>query len=393
MNEGIGVPFTQTGTPPPPPSFTPVSPVGPVTEPLTAPTLPPMVSTTNSNVRKMLFIIPIALVVGTMIVITAILPSLKNSQTPALVVVPEPTLVPETPAPTAKPDPTKGWKVYVNRPAELSFKYPPTLSLKEEKTTLNSYALTLTDEASSSAIIAKIYSGRNLHTQDLLAVNAGIDVGSRGTETDNEVSGIIGKKGSATLRADGSTVLYVGVEKDPSAFVFLLPSGASPDTFNTLLSTVRFVSQGITAEWQTYSNTMGSYSLKYPPEWQLNTNNQTATASAQTISIRKNPMDNQFQNLVVEVTVPTDKQKIELSAGELISSLQNLAGWKETPTLDFRTIGGGQAQIISGEKDGAWTIYAVLWYRSSLIQVTWRDTLLRQEQETFDDIFGSFTFR
>jgi hypothetical protein len=163
--------------------------------------------------------------------------------------------------------------------------------------------------------------------------------------------------------------------------------------YTQILGSVRFVTPGVTADWQTYSNTRGSYSLRYPPTWSLNTSDLKASASAQTVSIRKNAAEAQFQNLVIQTTVTDGKTKIELSASEIVSSIQNLAGWKETPTLDFRTIGGAQAEVLSGEKDGSWYVYSVMWFRNTLVEMSWRDTLLRQEQDNFNDILGSVKFK
>ena len=42
-----------------------------------------------------------------------------------------------TPSPTETSDPTANWKTYTNQLAELSFKYPPTVNLKEAATSVN----------------------------------------------------------------------------------------------------------------------------------------------------------------------------------------------------------------------------------------------------------------
>lgn len=346
--------------------------------------------------KRLLFLIPIILLLGTMVVVSAIvLPALRKTPVAVVVETPLPTLVPATPIPTTKPDPTLGWKEYVNRDAMILFRYPPTLSLKEQKTSVSQYSLTLSDDASASATVLKIVSAKNTTGTELLKSLGEVDPAIKTSETEVDVSGVAVKKILSVQVSDPSKpVLYTLVEQDANAysFVWYKPS-VNEDIYSQILKTVRFVSPGITADWQTYTNTLGNYSLRFPPAWKLNTSDAKASASAQTVSIRKNPSEAQFQNLVIQTTIADAKTKVELSASEIVTSIQNLAGWKETPTLDFRTIGGAQAEVLSGEKDGSWYVYAVMWYRNILVEMSWRDTALRQEQETFNDMLGSMKFR
>ncbi len=383
----------------------PVSP--PVTQvqaPASVPPTPPQMVNTTATVampgkkkfsHKLLFLIPIVLLIGTMVVVAAILPALRKTTAPIVQETPTPTLVPATPLPTVPPNALKDWKEYLNRDAQLSFRYPPTLSLKEFKTTATTYEITLANEASASATVMKIVSARNTTALDLLNSESEIDPAIKTSETNIDVSGIATKQTLSTLINNPATaVLYTLVEQDTNAynFVWYAPTDGR-DVYSQVLGSVKFVTQGITPDWQTYTNTLGNYSLRFPPTWNLNTSDDKASASAQTVSIRKNPTEAQFQNLVIQTTVSDAKTKVELSASELVSSIQNLAGWQETPTLDFRTIGGSQAEVLSGAKDGSWYVYTVLWYRNVLVEISWRDTALRQEQDTFNDMLGSMKFK
>ncbi len=381
---------SMSSMPPPPPA---------------APQIPPKMIDTSPTIaspgrkhtgRRLLFLIPIILLLGTMIIVSVVvLPALRKTPVATVVETPSPTLVPATPIPTAKPDPTLGWKEYVNRDAMVSFRYPPSMSLKEQKTSLTQYSLTLSDDASASATVMRIVSAKNTTGVDLLKSQGEADPTIKTSETEIDVSGVSSKKTLSVQVSDPTKpILYTVVEQDTNAYTFVwyMPS-VKEDTYNQILKTVRFVSPGITADWQTYTNTLGNYSLRFPPAWTLNTSDSKASASAQTVSIRKIPSEAQFQNLVIQTTVASGKQKVELSASEIVTSIQNLAGWKETPTLDFRTIGGAQAEVLSGEKDGSWYVYAVMWYRNILVEMSWRDTALRQEQDSFNDMLGSMKFK
>jgi hypothetical protein len=339
-------------------------------------------------------LIPILIIVGTMAVLTYALTNFRNKAQPQQSPTPEPILVSATPEPTTKPDPYKDWKAYVNRDAELSFKYPPNVSLKEEKLPTGVFVVTLSENATTSAAIAKIISSQKVPSDDLRAtyVGGGTQVPLT-KEEEIEISGVSGKQGdyTAATGGEGLPLHYAYISRDATNFLFVNLQPLQKDLFTTLLASVRLVTQGITPEWETYTNTSGSYTIHYPPTWQLI--GGTATASAKTVTLRKNREESQFQNLIIESQVPTAKQPIELTASEIVSSLQNLSGWKETPTLDFRSLGGGQAQVVSGEKDGAWQVYVVVWYRNTLLQMAWKVTPLRPEQNTFDDIVGSLQFK
>lgn len=353
--------------------------------------LPPVVGNNGMHLHILRLLIPIGFIVGTMALFAFILPRIRQQALPVATSTPEPTLSPATPVPTVRPDPYKDWKAYVNRSAELSFKYPPNMSLKEEKAAGDTYVITIGEDASSSATFAKIVSSRKLTAEAFLSAYLGTLANEKTEEV--QISGIIGKQGDHVMAGggEGIPVHFANITRDNSQFLFINFMPEQGVLFTNLVSSVRLVTQGITSDWQTYTNSFGNYTLRFPPGWTAVAG--SATASAQTVSIRKKADEPQFQTVVIDAQVAGGKQKIELTASEIISSLQNLSGWKETPTLDFRSLGGGQAQLISGEKDGAWTQYAVVWYRNMLLQLTWKDTLLRPEQNTFDDIFGSLQFR
>jgi len=164
------------------------------------------------------------------------------------------------------------------------------------------------------------------------------------------------------------------------------------ETVEKIIKSMRFLSQGVTDKWQTLDSTFGQFSLRYPEDWKL-VSGGSASASA---NIRKVETESEYHSLLIQIDKPSAQDRtrsLQLTAGETISSLQNLSGWVSTPVVDYRTIGGGQAQIISGQRQGGWEVYAVMWYRTSLVQFAWRDTLNRVEQENIDSILGSVRFR
>lgn len=363
------------------------------------PVKPPLLpeSENTRRVKKvLLFLIPVALILGVMVLTTFLVsvykkaPALSEKQTPV------PTLIPATPVPTPEPDPFSDWKAYSNRTNEISLKYPASVKLKEEQTG-GDLSLVLSKEADGSVEIAQLIVSKSKSPEKLVStyVLAGTSSDVIADE-DLQISGVTAKIGQFTspTGGEGTPVTYAYLTHNKLNFLFIGRSTSEKELFMQILSTIRFISPGVTSDWLDYKNTTGSFSLKYPPTWIVKSQEATsATGSAKLISISKNEGDPEYQNILVQVSSVSGKESVQLSASELISSLQNLSGWNQTPTLDFRSFGSAQSQIISGMKDSVWTEYGVFWIRNTLVQLTWKDTALRQEQETFDDILSTLVFR
>jgi hypothetical protein len=81
-----------------------------------------------------------------------------------------------------------------------------------------------------------------------------------------------------------------------------------------------------------------------------------------------------------------------LTASEIISSTRNLSGWEGTPTTELSSLGGGSSQVISGVLSGEWNEIIVIWYQSSVVQMTWKDAKDKPQQQYVDNMLASFKF-
>jgi hypothetical protein len=327
---------------------------------------------------KYLFVIPVLLIVFVMVAVSTYLQigrgGLLVEETPM------PTLTSATPVPSATPIPVIRDKTYQNRNLLLSFSCPGEHELLEvpdsvgQATTVN-LRVPPADESYFSVTIDKAITldGFNnlvlgLSKEDL-AGRESYYLDASGEE------GVLSK-------------IFVFYQN--TSYTFSWPGPRS--SVEKIIKSIKFLSPGVTDKWQTFDSSFGQFSLRYPEEWKL-VSGGSASASA---NIRKIETDSEYHSLLIQIDKPGAQDRnrsLQLTASETISSLQNLSGWVSTPVVDYRNIGGGQAQIISGQRQGGWEVYAVMWYRTSLAQFAWRDTLNRIEQENIDSVLESVRFR
>lgn len=348
--------------------------------------------------HRMRFLLPAAIVLLTMGLVAYVVgqnvwkgPAVEQNATPA------PSLTPTTPVPTPKVDPKAKWKSYINRDLRLQFRYPETLALTEDTPTLTKKRIVMKSEEGSKMMFTVIV-GQEIQLTSLLSTyTTEKEKLANASETEFQIADVPGVKVEGTLpgEGEGTPYTYGYVSLEGTLYLFIAEDGgtlADQDPFDAFVETVRFLPVGINEDWKTFENTTTNYSFRYPPTWEVVANELTATSSAGRIIARKVSGETEYQNLIIDTSIQTGKQKIELTASQVVSSFQNLTGWKSRPTLDFRNIGGASAQIVSGEIADSYQMYVVLYYKNILIQMSWKDSIARAEQETVDNILSTFKF-
>lgn len=387
----------------------PVSSSAPVSAPVAPPPVPPIpvapppppgVVHVKSH-HKFMFVVPAILVLVTMGVVAYVV-SISGNKGSVTEATPTPvaSLTPATPVPTAYIDPKATWKSYRSVDSQLSFRYPSELSLKEEKPDKQTTHLSFSEYEGDKNVTFEVVSGAKAQMASLIASwipKAQLPT-EEGQMTISGISGVL-VTGTAVEAGEGLAFRAAYIERDNKVFIFIGKGEkkfGEELLFDEIIKTVSLLSPGITEDWKQYTNTTTFYTVKYPADWEVSTEAKSATESATRVVIRKTSGDTTYQNLLIDATTISAnnlrQQKIDLTAAELVSSLQNLTGWKTHPTLDFRSIAGSATQIVSGELEGAWQMYIVLWNKNTLIQMSWKDSLGRPEQDTIDSILSTFTF-
>ena len=106
--------------------------------------------------------------------------------------------------------------------------------------------------------------------------------------------------------------------------------------------------------------------------------------------ISKDPANKTVNNLVLQTS--SNVANAALTASEIVSSTRTLSGWSDPPKIELKKLGGGDAQVIQGELTGKWRAYVVIWYKNTVIQMTWDDDVGKGEQQVFDNMLASFEF-
>ncbi len=366
----------------------------------TPPTPPPPVFRGKTS-HKFMFVIPAVLVLLTMGIVAYVV-SISGSKTGTTPISPTPvaSLTPATPLPTAYVDPKANWKSYRSVDSQVSFRYPAEYSLREEKPDKNTTHLAFSETENDKNTSFEVISGLKSQMASLIAswVPKGQLPTEEGQMTVSGISGVL-VTGTSVEGGEGVAFRAAYIERDNKVFIFVGKGEkkfGEELLFDEIIKTVSLLSPGITTDWKSYVNTNASYSIKYPADWEISAENKSATESATRVVVKKANGETTYQNLIIDATTilatGNQRQKIELTAADIVSSLQNLTGWKTHPTLDFRSIGGSPTQIVAGELDGAWQMYVVLWNKNILIQMSWKDSLSRPEQETIDNILSTFVF-
>ena len=146
-----------------------------------------------------------------------------------------------------------------------------------------------------------------------------------------------------------------------------------------------------TSDWKTFENKTFGYVLRYPSDWTLNApQNKDGIYTARS-EITKNMSDKSVNNLVIETTANVGNAAF--TASEIASSTRTLSGWKGQPKTELKRLGGGDAQVIQGELSGKWRAYVVVWYKNTVVQMTWDDFPNRPQEQVFENILASFEFK
>lgn len=343
---------------------------------------PRLVSTSNSgssrnSIRVLLFLIPAFLMIGTIVAVSMFLQSRsQNKQIVEASPTPLPLLTPATPAPTLEPIAKN--KSYLNSQFLFSLAYPEIVSLVEcsDKVLLHVASESI---ESTSLCTSEDFVGIQI-VSSTTAINSPVD----GVEEVITVGGVDALKvssGGATY----ATFSKETVNKKKYYYQFIINDPSIQVVFDQIIKNFRFILGTETADWEVYNNSAYRFSIKHPSGWVV------STPDAQTVEIRKEGNDSKIGALVIQAE--NNVSDGNLNAQETVSSLKNLAGWKQTPSTDFRTIGGGSARILQGEFEGNWQEYVVVWYKTRVLQMTWTDTLAKYDQELLDAMLSTLVIK
>lgn len=333
----------------------------------TAPSLPQFnnVMAKPHPVRKLLFLIPAVLLVATIYFVARITGNNYTMREPA------PTILP-TAEPTATPTPTStppAVKTYKNEEMLVQFSIPDDFAVILEEPTSVSF-------------------GRS--DTELFVVRT--DEFTNYDEEDETSEYIVGGREAVMLNLteEGSVPVKVVQTIDEPKYEFVMyPENAElEEELVAILDSVVFLVD--TTNWKTFDNSTFNYQIKYPPEWSLAENTDEEGIHAAKSEISKDANNKTLNNLVIQTS--SNLTNAALTASEIVSSTRTLSGWSNPPKIELRKLGGGDAQVIQGELTGKWRAYVVIWYKNTVIQMTWDDNVNKLEQQTFDNILASFEF-
>ena len=332
--------------------------------------------------RRLLFLVPAIILVATIAIAARLMnnkPVVREAVIPA---TPAPSLAPATPAPTLAPRP----KAFI-KPL-FSFQYPPELSLLE--CTDNSMVYLFTPSAESTSDISEFCS--NLPNV-VVSVYYGTtklpgESGEVVKTEELEIDGVTASK--RVLKSGESEITIVDFEFDSKFYKVKLTGSTFTDALNKVVETFKLKEEDPTKDWETFTNSGYYYKLKYPPEWKVITQISKEEELGPKLEIRKEESETKLHNLIIETQLGI--KDVSLTASQTISSTKNLSGWKMSPTAEFRSVGGGNAELIQGQLNGNWSAFVVVWYRDILVQMTWNDNLSQDDQETFENILSTFEF-
>lgn len=215
----------------------------------------------------------------------------RASSTPAPTPSPTPTA---TPSPS--PDPIANWQTYTYK--DLNFKYPPNWTLVTEKM----IAVKPTENGSSEFPSISFYA---IHNPDNLTVQQYDEKISKEGMDPNIYSAFIAdneKIASPKLIKGIQGYLLTDLNCEPlscdkfsfnhNGKIYVItnvtestPPIAQPDKqylreiFDQIISTIEFTgsNQASTAGWQTYTNPIRKYAIRYPSDWTLDTTKAETT--------------------------------------------------------------------------------------------------------------------
>lgn len=377
------IPHTEFDRPPAPEQMpaqtqTPAQPAG---QPVSSPHIPsPPVSTSNlppnghnvvgkgHSFRKLLFLIPVVLLVATIFLVARFTGNSFTVREPEIITTPTPT---EEPIEEATPTPTpKSVKKYINQEMLVEMMVPEDYEV-------------LAEDAESTSF------GRE--GTEIFIVRT--DEFTNHDDEDETLEVLVGGREAIELNLadEGSVpVRVVQTINDPRyEFVMFLEESALSSEFQKILDSVVFLVD--TSDWVTFDNTSYNYKISYPPQWEEQTElaERDQRLSNKT-EISKNPENKELNTLVIQTSA--NVSNAALTASEIISSTRTLSGWTSPPRIELKKLGGGDAQVIQGELSGKWRAYVVIWYKNTVIQMTWDDNTGQGEQKTFEAMLSSFEF-
>ncbi|OGH10466.1 MAG: hypothetical protein A2857_02105 [Candidatus Levybacteria bacterium RIFCSPHIGHO2_01_FULL_36_15] len=161
--------------------------------------------------------------------------------------------------------------------------------------------------------------------------------------------------------------------------------------FNQILSSFRFLKPDegqATVDWKTYSERSQNIQIRYPSNWTLLTQPNTYNSTNNIIYIRKDPNDDQINNIKIEISNGADENTLNSTA----TSAQSLPEWKDQPEIEPTTVGEENALILKGEANGMWMVKIFVLRGGNLFSITWKDNLDKKEEWTFNTIKSTFKF-
>lgn len=357
----------------------PIAPVVPITNPGPPPSMVPPVSTSNlppnghsvmgktHTYRKFLFLIPAVALIATIYFVAKLSGNSYGVRAPEAVVIPQ-NVIEEEIQPTPIPRP-KQTKKYINEDLLIELSVPEDYILDTESSESASFSL--------KGNIVFMVRNNELTNYDAEDNPQDVLVGGR--------EGV-----RVSLPDEGSVPVVIVQTKDKPIYEFVayLDENVSEDELGKILESVVFLVDS--SDWKTYDNTTYGYKINYPPDWAESTAIIGKDGLSPKTDIGRNPADRSLNNLVIQTS--TNQANAALTASDIISSTRTLSGWSSPPKIELRKLGGGDAQIIQGELSGKWRAYVVIWYKNSVIQMTWDDTPGKPYQKYFEKMLETFEF-
>lgn len=324
------------------------------------------------HINKLFFLVPGASLVITIIAVTFIFRS-NSQQAVAPSPSPTPTLIPATPTPVPVPTANS-----FNNPL-FAFSYPVEMTLVE----CEGGVYLLNEESAAAA---------DVFCEDpfgaAISVEYSPDPFDLPGEAQTQSAAVVG--GLQALKLEAEPQVFWSFISDNTNFLVTQNSPEYADVAKTVLGSFNLKKQDNTDDWLTFENTTYSYQVEYPPEWFVNAAESEDGTFGPKVEIRKDQDEYSLHNLIIDTSEQVDNP--QLSASGIASSTQTLSGWGRRPALEYRNIGGGTALVLSGPFNGGWQTFVVVWYKTNLIQMSFKDNLDKLEQSTFDNIISSFEF-
>jgi hypothetical protein len=122
------------------------------------------------------------------------------------------------------------------------------------------------------------------------------------------ISGIAGVLVTGTSVEAGEGIAFRGayIERDNKVFIFVGKGEkkfGEELLFDEIIKTVSLLSPGVTSDWKSFTNTAASYVVKYPADWEISSENKSATESATRVVIKKSSGETTYQNLIIDASV------------------------------------------------------------------------------------------